>query len=133
MGLASPVKTFSPTLYLDLALDACTSWTWREPVQELAVYPLDAPVIVQGEWVEPGQMAVVDTSEPLRIESANRAARLALIGGQALEIPRQMWWNFVSSRKERIVQAAQDWQAQRMGQIAGEHEWIALPEPGPKA
>jgi redox-sensitive bicupin YhaK (pirin superfamily) len=133
MGLISPVPTFSPTLYLDLALNAGASWIWHEPAQELAVYALDAPVLVQGERVEPGQMAVLDISEPLRIEGAAQAARLALIGGQALEVPRQMWWNFVSSRKERIVQAAQDWQAQRMGQIAGEHEWIELPQPGPKA
>ncbi len=136
MGLASSVKTFSPTLYLDLALEAGASWTWSEPVQELAVYALDAAVLVQGERVEPGQMAVVDTRQPLHIESAPQAiqaARLVLIGGQALEMPRQMWWNFVSSRKKRIVQAAQDWQAQRMGQIAGESEWIELPEPGPKA
>lgn len=132
MGQVSPVKTFSPTLYLDVALQAGASWTWDEAVEQLAVYPLDAPVVVQGERVEAGQMAVVDTREPLRIESTAQAARLALIGGQALEMPRQMWWNFVSSRKERIVQAAQDWQAQRMGHIAGEHEWIPLPEPGPK-
>jgi len=39
-----------------------------------------------------------------------------------------MWWNFVSSRKERIVQAAADWEAQRLGQVPGETEFIPLPE-----
>ena len=38
-----------------------------------------------------------------------------------------MWWNFVSSRKERVLEASADWEAQRMGQIAGEHEFIPLP------
>jgi redox-sensitive bicupin YhaK (pirin superfamily) len=44
-----------------------------------------------------------------------------------------MWWNFVSSRKERMVQAAQDWQRQAMGQVPGDAEFMALPERGPVA
>ena len=51
-----------------------------------------------------------------------------VIGGDALDAPRHMWWNFVSSRKDRIVQAAADWDAQAMGQVPGEVEWIPLPE-----
>jgi len=51
-----------------------------------------------------------------------------VIGGAPLDGPRHMWWNFVSSRKERIAQAADDWQAQRMGRVAGETEFIPLPE-----
>lgn len=131
MGLASPVKSFSPTLYLDLNLAAGATWALDQSVQELAVYPLDAPVMVQGERVEAGQMALVDTRVALKLD-AWQDSKLVLIGGQALDAPRYMWWNFVSSRKERIVQAAQDWQERRMGQISGEREWIALPQPGPK-
>ena len=52
---------------------------------------------------------------------------LILIGGDALDGPRHMWWNFVSSRKERIVQAAQDWEAQRFNPVPGETEFIPLP------
>ena len=50
-----------------------------------------------------------------------------VIGGEPLDGPRTIWWNFVSSRPERIEQAKADWTAQRMGAIAGEHEWIPLP------
>ncbi len=135
MGLISPVKTFSPTLYLDINLAAGASWTLKEPAQEIAVYPLNASVRVQGERVEAGQMAVMDANEPLLLEAMPQTqedVRLVLLGGQALDAPRHMWWNFVSSRKERIVQAAQDWQAQRMGKIAGEREWLELPQPGPR-
>jgi redox-sensitive bicupin YhaK (pirin superfamily) len=55
-------------------------------------------------------------------------ARLVVIGGDALDAHRFMWWNFVSSRKERIVQAGEDWEAQAMGQVPGETEFIPLPE-----
>ena len=50
-----------------------------------------------------------------------------VIGGEPLDGPRIIWWNFVSSSQERIDQAKEDWRAQRMGQIPGEHEWIPLP------
>ena len=50
-----------------------------------------------------------------------------ILGGDALDGPRHMWWNFVSSRKERIEQAADDWEQQRIGSIAGETDVIALP------
>ncbi|RYF65441.1 MAG: hypothetical protein EOO29_40525, partial [Comamonadaceae bacterium] len=47
--------------------------------------------------------------------------------GAPLDAPRHMWWNFVSSRKERILQASEDWQAMRMGRVAGDDEFIPLP------
>ncbi|HWH73674.1 MAG TPA: pirin-like C-terminal cupin domain-containing protein, partial [Methylibium sp.] len=59
--------------------------------------------------------------------AAPAGARVALIGGAPLG-PRLLWWNFVSTRKERIVQAAADWQADRLGHVAGETERIPLPE-----
>jgi redox-sensitive bicupin YhaK (pirin superfamily) len=60
--------------------------------------------------------------------SAGAPTRLVVIGGDALDAHRFMWWNFVSSRKERIVQAGEDWEAQAMGQVPGETEFIPLPE-----
>ena len=60
----------------------------------------------------------------------HRRARVCLvvIGGDALDAPRHIWWNFVSSRKQRIVHAAAHWENQRMGQVPGESDCIALPE-----
>jgi hypothetical protein len=54
-------------------------------------------------------------------------ARMVLIGGAPLDGPRFMWWNFVSSSRERIVQAASEWDAQHTPRIPGETEWIPLP------
>jgi redox-sensitive bicupin YhaK (pirin superfamily) len=130
----SPVPTFSRTLYLDVQLAANGRWTLQENVQELAVYPIDAPLWIDGERIEPRNMAVLKTGQPITLEARDpehpQGARLVVLGGDALDAPRHMWWNFVSSRQERIVQAANDWQAQTMGQIAGESEFIPLPEPG---
>ncbi|WP_306460188.1 pirin-like C-terminal cupin domain-containing protein, partial [Acinetobacter baumannii] len=74
------------------------------------------------------QMAVLSAGETLRISAGAHGARLVVIGGAPLDGPRHIWWNFVSSRKERIVQAAEDWEAQRLGQVPGESEFIPLPE-----
>jgi hypothetical protein len=59
--------------------------------------------------------------------SSRERARLVVIGGEPLDAHRYMWWNFVSSRKDRIIQASADWEAQRMGHVPGEHEFIPLP------
>jgi redox-sensitive bicupin YhaK (pirin superfamily) len=135
-GLRSPVKTFSRTLYLDAKLPPGARWSWQSSEQELAIYPVNQSARINGEVVAAQQMAVVATSGvDIEIESipeSSEPLQLAIIGGDALDAPRFMWWNFVSSRKERIEQAADDWRAQRMGQIPGESEFIPLPEPGPR-
>jgi redox-sensitive bicupin YhaK (pirin superfamily) len=141
MGAASqvrsPVPTFSRTLYLDVQLAANGRWTLQDSAQELAVYAVNAPLWIDGERIEPRSMAVLKAGQPITLEARDpehpQGARLVLLGGDALDAPRHMWWNFVSSRQERIVQAANDWRAQRMGQIPGETEFIPLPEPGPRA
>jgi redox-sensitive bicupin YhaK (pirin superfamily) len=53
---------------------------------------------------------------------------MVLIGGEPLDGHRFIWWNFVSSRKERIAEASDLWAKQQMGRIPGESEWIPLPE-----
>jgi redox-sensitive bicupin YhaK (pirin superfamily) len=126
-GQTSPVKAFSNTLYLNVALAANSSLTLPVLAQELAVYPVDADVEIDGEVIAAHTLAVLTPAQVASMRSTT-AVRLMVLGGDALDDHRHMWWNFVSSRKERIVQAADDWQAQRMGSIAGETEFIPLPE-----
>ena len=126
-GQRSPVRTLAPTLYLDVQLPAAGTLDLPVLAQEMAVYAVDGALLVNGQALAPQTMAVLGAQGGVTL-SATVATRLVVIGGAALDMPRVMWWNFVSSRKERIVQAADNWQAQRMGQVPGETEFIPLPD-----
>ena len=126
-GQRSPVHTYSTTLYLDVKLPQGAKLDLPLLAQEMALYVVEGGLQVNDQSVPADTMAVLGAQQPARL-SATSPARLVVIGGAALDAPRAMWWNFVSSRKERIVQAADDWQAQRMGQVPGETEFIPLPE-----
>ena len=127
-GQTSPVATYSRTLYLDVQLPAGATLEIPALVPEMAVYTVDAPVQLNGDTVAPQLLAVGEPGRATHLAAGDSAVRLMVIGGDALDAPRHMWWNFVSSRKDRIVQAAADWDAQAMGQVPGEVEWIPLPE-----
>jgi len=123
----SPVATFSRTLYLDVTLPAGGLLALPALAPEMAVYPVQGQVSIQGQALAARTMAVLQPGMAATIAAAAQPARFVVIGGDALDAPRQMWWNFVSSRKERILQAAADWEAQRMGRVPGDSEFIPLP------
>ena len=127
-GQRSPVQVFMPTLYLDVQLPGGGVFELPPLYEERAVYAVDQAVQVGDTSLSARQMAVLPGGDTLRIAAGVSGARLVVIGGAPLDGPRHMWWNFVSSRKERIVQAAEDWEQQRMGQVEGETEFIPLPE-----
>ena len=126
-GERSPVMPRSPTLYLDIALDRGASWRFdaAEADHEHAIYAVDAGVVLNGEPVPAQTMALLEAGRPAVLQ-ATEPARLVLIGGAPLG-PRYAWWNFVSSRKERIAQAADDWAAERFAAVPGDAERIPLP------
>ena len=128
LGQTSPVATFSPTLYLDVQLAPGAALELPPLAPEMAVYAVDGALQIDGDTVPAHTLAVLEPGRAVRLHSTGAAVRLAVIGGDALDAPRHIWWNFVSSRKERIVQAADDWEQQRLGQVPGDTEWIALPE-----
>jgi len=119
------VPALSPTLYLDVSLPPGGRMTLAVLAAELAVYPVTSSLQVDGIEVAERTMAVLqaETAELF----APDGARLAVVGGAALDGPRHMWWNFVSTRQERILQAAADWEAQRMDGVPGDEEFIPLP------
>ena len=127
-GATSPVGVRSPTLYLDMALSAGDGFP-LPLAEERAVYVVEGDAQLDGEDIPPGRMVVLAPGEEPML-SATTEARVVLIGGAPLG-HRHMWWNFVSSRKERIVQAADDWAAQRFATVPGETEFIPLPERRP--
>jgi redox-sensitive bicupin YhaK (pirin superfamily) len=125
-GVTSPVAAFARTLYLDVTLPPRGSFTLPPLVPEMAVFAVEGSIAIDDSAIEPRKMAVLEPGKPATIGSA-AGARLVVIGGEALDAPRHLWWNFVSSRKDRILQASADWEAQRMGHIPGETEFIPLP------
>jgi redox-sensitive bicupin YhaK (pirin superfamily) len=125
-GASSPVPTFSRTLYLDVILPSGGAIELPALAPELALYPVLGELSVGGQPLAAGAMAVLQPGQSAAV-AATGLARFVVIGGEPLDAPRHMWWNFVSSRKERIIQASADWEAQRMGQVPGEHEFIPLP------
>jgi len=126
-GSTSPVATLSETLYIDFETQAGAAITLPARTGEYALYGVDGAVEIDGENFAPLQMIVLDLSTPTLIKTAT-AARFVVIGGVPLDAYRHMWWNFVSSRKERIEQAKDDWREQRLGHVPGETEFIPLPE-----
>jgi redox-sensitive bicupin YhaK (pirin superfamily) len=126
-GATSPVPARSPTVYLDLQLQAGGAVTLAVDYSERALYALDAGCTLDGVALPQHQMLVLPIgSQPLL--QARDKARVVLVGGEPLG-HRFIVWNFVSSSKERIVQAREDWIAQRFPGIAGETEFIPFPAP----
>jgi redox-sensitive bicupin YhaK (pirin superfamily) len=127
-GATSPVQVRSPTLYLDIQLDAGDAFP-LPPATERALYSVDGSIELDGLALPPFTLVVLAAGDEPMI-SAQGPSRAVLIGGEPLG-HRHMWWNFVSSRKERIVQAADDWAAGRFATVAGETEFIPLPDRRP--
>lgn len=125
-GARSPVPALSPTLYLDIWLPEGGRMELPPLAPEQALYGVDAPVEVDGQAIAPRRMAVLAPEQPVEL-FAPAGARLVVVGGAPLDAPRHMWWNFVSSRKERILQASADWKEMRMAMVPGDDEFIPLP------
>ncbi|MYM67737.1 pirin family protein [Pseudoduganella sp. FT55W] len=129
-GQTSPVQTYSQTLYLDVALKAGGELALSDLPAEAAIYPISGELEVDGAALALHNMALLDSAST-RLVKASSDARFVIIGGEPLDGHRHMYWNFVSSRKERVVQAAEDWEAQRFPQVPGETERIPLPAKRP--
>jgi redox-sensitive bicupin YhaK (pirin superfamily) len=127
-GAVSPVAVRSPTLFVDIALGAGDAFP-LPPAVERAVYVVAGDAQLDGEDIPPGRMVVLAEGDDPML-SADADARVVLVGGTPLG-HRHIWWNFVSSRPERIAQAADAWAAQRLGTVAGETEFIPLPDKRP--
>ena len=128
-GATSPVETASPTLALVFAFDVASTDGGVKlaagDAAERALYALDHPFEIDGVKVDEFTMVVLEPgAEP--VISAPRGGRVVLVGGESLG-HRFLSWNFVSSRRERILAAESDWLAQRFPKVPGETEFIPLP------
>jgi redox-sensitive bicupin YhaK (pirin superfamily) len=130
LGQRSPVPALSEMFYADTALDAGGTLALGPEYEERAAYVAQGTVVAGDREFPAGSFLVFGSGSEIQIK-AKEEARLLLLGGAPLDGPRYVWWNFVSSRKERIEQAASDWKAGAFPRVAGDEEFIPLPERGP--
>lgn len=125
--VVSPVKTFSKTLFIDALVDKPSVFKMNFDCDEIAVYPVEAEIQINSKSIAVGELAVFNHGETVEF-SARAGARFIIIGGQPHPEPRFMWWNFVSSEKQKIKFAAEKWSAQDFAKVKGESEFIPLPD-----
>ena len=125
-GRTSPVGMLSPWLYAEVVLAAGASAPLDPDQEERAVYVVEGEVEIAGETFEGPRLLIFRPGDRITVRALRRA-RLMFLGGAALEGPRYIWWNFVSSRKERIEQAKEDWKTGRFAPVPNETEFIPLP------
>ena len=126
-GLTSPVHALSPTLYVDINFPIASGASLVIPAgaEERALYSVDHDFELDGTLVPAFTMVVLEPgAEP--VLQAPRGGHIVLVGGAPLG-HRFIVWNFVSSRKERIAKAQDDWEAERFERVPGETEFIPLP------
>jgi len=126
-GQRSPVETLSDLFYAAATLTPGASLLLDAEHAERAAYLLDGAVEIEGRPFAPGRLLVFTPGRPLTIR-ATAASRLLLLGGEPLDGPRHLWWNFVASRQDRIEQAKEDWRNGRFAAVPGETEFIPLPD-----
>jgi redox-sensitive bicupin YhaK (pirin superfamily) len=126
-GAKSPVDMVSPWFYTEVALDEGMTVPLDPDHEERAIYVIDGEIEIVHERYEGPRLLIFRPGDRITVK-ANTKARMMFLGGDALEGPRHIWWNFVSSSKERIEQAKQDWKSGHFGQVPNEHEFIPLPE-----
>jgi redox-sensitive bicupin YhaK (pirin superfamily) len=126
-GLRNEVKTKSPLFYLHVALDQGSRFALPTEHAERGIYLVNGSIEISGNTYRAGQMLVFSPgAEPLII--AKEHTTLMLLGGEPLG-ERFIWWNFVSSRKERIEQAKEDWKQGRIILPPNDNkEFVPLPD-----
>lgn len=126
-GRHAPAAVYSRMFYLDARIDGAAMAPVPADHVERAAYVATGEIEVGGVRYEAGQMLVFDRSAEVSLV-ARTASRVLLFGGDPLDGPRHIWWNFVSSSMERIERARLDWREERFARVPGETERIPLPE-----
>jgi redox-sensitive bicupin YhaK (pirin superfamily) len=127
-GATSPVKTHSDLFYADVQMTAGTALPLPVEHEERGVYVAEGEIEVAGQVFEQGRLLVFRPGDAITIRAKGNA-RIMLLGGEPMDGPRYIWWNFVSSSKDRIEAAKDDWKKARFAIVPGdEKDFIPLPE-----
>ena len=127
-GASSPVATTSETIFANAKLAAGSVLPLDAGAEERAVYLIEGEIDIAGDRFGPDRLLVFKPGDAITIRAVSDA-HLVIVGGAAMDGPRHIWWNFVSSRKDRIEQAKAEWAAGHFGKVPGDEiEFIPLPE-----
>jgi redox-sensitive bicupin YhaK (pirin superfamily) len=130
-GVASALKTTSETIFADISLDAGAAMPLDANYEERAIYVSSGEIDISGDRFDTGRLLIFRPGDRVTVKAV-KPSRIAVVGGAPLDGPRYVWWNFVSSRKERIDQAKEEWKQGRFGKVPGDEiEFIPLPENRP--
>jgi redox-sensitive bicupin YhaK (pirin superfamily) len=127
-GVSAPTTNYAQTIYADILLEPGASIPIDPAADERALYVAMGDATLDGLDLMPLRLYVLRPGTAATLRSA-RGGRVMLCGGEAFTTPRHVWWNFVSSSRDRINQAKDDWKAGRFPKVPGDDkEWIPIPE-----
>jgi redox-sensitive bicupin YhaK (pirin superfamily) len=130
-GAASTLKTTSETIFADISLEAGATMPLDADYEERAIYVSSGEIDISGDRFDTGRLLIFRPGDRVTVK-ALKPSRIAVVGGAPLDGPRYVWWNFVSSRKERIDQAKEEWKQGHFGKVPGDEiDFIPLPENRP--
>lgn len=108
-GERAPVKTFTEMFYADAMLEPGSALPLPDNHEDRGLYVLSGSIRVAGQSFDEGRMLVFRPGDNISVQAGEQGARLMLLGGATLNEPRYIWWNFVSSSKDRIEHAKEEW------------------------
>jgi redox-sensitive bicupin YhaK (pirin superfamily) len=127
-GVTAPTTQHAETIYADIALDAGASILIDAQADERGILVAMGEASLDGQPLDTHSLYILQPGVPMTL-CAHQTSRVMLLGGEAFKTPRHVWWNFVSSSRDRINQAKDDWKAGRFPKVPGdEAEWIPIPE-----
>lgn len=127
-GSRSPVVATSDTIFADVNLKAGSTLPLDADHEERAIYVINGEIDIGGDRFGSDKLLVFKTGDRVTVKAVTDT-HLTILGGAAMDGPRHIWWNFVSSRKDRIEQAKAEWAAGHFGKVPGDEiEFIPLPE-----
>jgi redox-sensitive bicupin YhaK (pirin superfamily) len=126
-GETSPVPFPHDTFYAEAVLAPGAVLPVDADYEERGLYIVSGEIDIAGDSFGPGRLLVLKPGDRISVLAVSHA-RLMLLGGEPMDGPRHLWWNFVHSSKDRIDQAKADWKQGRFDSVPGEDEFIPLPE-----
>lgn len=123
----SPVKTYSPTLFMSLKASDTGFTVLSFQEEEIGIFLLKGSACINGTELELNDLIVVKDPNHIELMINDLDSHFIVIGGGSFKEPRYIWWNFVSSSKEKIREAAKLWDRQEMGKVPHETDFTPLP------